>query len=111
MKFAINRDRYSSNSRALILKRGEISKWNPEHTIAVYYRPVLIVKVTCDWDENEVFPIIDDTASIQYRPKSIYVLNGKYYYKNAQKKREYLTLMETGLLLAYILEAQKYLQK
>lgn len=109
MKFAINRDSFYSNSRALILQREE-DIYKRDQLVSVYYRPMIIVKVTCDWDEKEIFPIIEDTDSIQYRPKSIYVLNGKYYYKNAQKKREYLTPIETKSLLDYINVAKKYLE-
>lgn len=111
MKFAIDKSTWNYKDRAEILNREESSTYNPEYVRRVWYRPMIIVKVTCDWDEKDLFPIIDDTDSIQYRPKSIYVNNkGEYYYKNSQKKREYFTPIETKMLLDYMNTAKKYLE-
>lgn len=106
MKFVINRDYNYSRTRAIILQREENG-----YIHTMFYRPSVVIQTTCDWDNNDVFPIVGDTDSIQYRPKSIYVnTKGEYYYKDCNKKVKYLDESDTADLIRWMNAAKLYLE-
>ena len=61
-----------------------------------------------DFDENEEYNILYNTASIQLRPKAIYK-NNKGYYKKVDNKRVYFKEDETIEIEQAINKFKKYL--
>lgn len=61
-----------------------------------------------DFDENEEFNILINTASIQIRPKAIYK-NDKGYYKKTDNKRVFFNEQETLEIENAIEKFKKYL--
>jgi hypothetical protein len=114
MKFAINRSiSYTNEDRVLILERTE-DYFNNGNTYPVKYLPCVLIEVTRDWNNNDEFPIVSDTDSIQIRPKAIFKSSKGYYYKNPGSRTKsgktiYLTDAEVSEMEEFIKRFKKYL--
>jgi len=107
MKFIIVKEiGYTNDDRVVILKREE-DYFKHGHTTEVKYLCNVVVMVTKDWNYDTKFSIVDDTASIQYRPKGIFRNKKGFYYKN--KGTVYLSNDEVEEMLLYMSEALEYL--
>lgn len=109
MKFIIDRTIQQYNGdRVSILRRNE-EHFKGGSKIFVDYLCNVVIAVTKGWDMCDKFPVVDDSCSIQYRPKGIYSNKKGFYYKN--KKIIYLTNSEVEEMLQYISEASQYLKE
>lgn len=107
MKFIINKEiSYTHEDRICILKRHE-DYFKRGDTIEVKYLCNAVIMVTKDWNIDTKFSIVDDTASIQYRPKGIFRNKKGFYYKN--KGTVYLNKDEVDEMFQYMSEALEYL--
>lgn len=107
MKFVIVQEiSYHQKDRVVILKREEDYFRNSiERTVT--YLCSAVINVTKDWDIDAPISIVDDTHSIQYRPKGIFKSSKGYFYKN--KGTVYLTEIEVQEMFDFIENAKIYL--
>jgi hypothetical protein len=111
MKFIINQEiGYVHKDRVRILKRME-DYFNHGSETEVQYLCNAVIKTTQDWDMEEEFPIVGDTASIQIRPKGIFQNTKGFYYKGPDKKSVYLTKEEMEDMFKYILRAKQFIEE
>lgn len=108
MKFIINKTiQYTQEDRVEILSREEdYFKNGVERTVK--YLCNAVICVTKDWNPDDDFSLVQDTDSIQYRPKGIFKNSKGFYYKN--KGTQYLTDLEKEEMFNFILAAKKYLE-
>ena len=100
MRFAVNRTiSYTNDDRVLILERDE-PYFIDGGLSSVKYLCCALIEVTRDWKDDEEFPIVSDTDSIQIRPKSIFKSSKGYYYKSG--KTIYLTDGEVAEMHEFI---------
>jgi hypothetical protein len=108
MKFIIVKEIcHTHEDRVCILKRYEDYFKRGQETTKVYYLCNAVIQVTKDWNTDTKFSIVDDTASIQYRPKGIFSNKKGFYYKN--KGVIYLTKDEVDEMFQYMSEALEYI--
>lgn len=108
MKFAANRTlEYTSKDRFLIVEREEKYYRNDDNLRLVRYFCCALIEVTRDWKEDDEFPIVSDTDSIQIRPKAIFKSSKGYYYKS--NKTVYLTGDEVKEMETFIKKYKKNL--
>ena len=101
MKFAANRTlEYTSKDRFLIVEREEKYYRNDDSLRLVRYFCCALIEVTRDWKEDDKFPVVSDTDSIQIRPKAIFKSPKGYYYKS--NKTVYLTDVEVEQMNQFI---------
>lgn len=100
MRFAVNRTiSYTNDDRVLILERDE-PYFIDGRLSSVKYLCCALIEVTRDWEDDEEFPIVSDTDSIQIRPKGIFKSSKGYYYKSG--KTIYLTDGEVSEMYEFI---------
>jgi len=107
MKFAANRTiGYTNDDRVLILQREEQYLSTSDRLTSVKYLCCALIEVTRDWMDDDEFPIVSDTDSIQIRPKGIFKSSKGHYYKSG--KTIYLTDEEVNQMNEFI---NKFLNK
>lgn len=101
MKFAVNRTiSYTSDDRVLIFEKNEKYISTVDNLFQVKYLCCALIEVTRDWKDDDEFPIVSDTDSIQIRPKGIFKSSKGYYYKSG--KTIYLTDEEVNQMNDFI---------
>lgn len=106
MKFAANRTiSYTNDDRVLILQREEKYFRNSDKLTSVKYLCCALIEVTRDWKDDDEFPVVSDTDSIQIRPKAIFKSSKGYYYKSG--KTIYLTGDEVKEMETFIKKYKK----
>lgn len=112
MKFAVNKTiSYTNDDRVLIFERNE-DYFNNSYVRLVKYLICGLIEVTRDWNDDDEFPIVSDTDSVQIRPKSIFKSSKGYYYKNSSGRNKsaktvYLTESEVNEMLDFIEKFKK----
>ena len=107
MKFVMLEDSstFMNNERVVLSNSFVNKKYNWINTISLGY----LLRIA-DFDENYEFNIIDDTESVQLRPKAIYKTN-KGYYKKLDNKRVYFNEDEVKEIEEAIAKYKNYLKE
>jgi hypothetical protein len=108
MKFLILRDATRLPRDRVILHEREEQFFKTTGRSKVSYSLAAEVH-TEDYDRSNKFPIMRNGWSVQYNPSPVYSSPKGYYYK--VRKKIYLTEQETEEMLAFIKEAEDYLEK
>lgn len=98
MKFIIVKEIcHISDDRVVILKRNEDYFNRGQETTTIKYLCNAVIKVTEDWKlENEI-SVVDDTSSIQYRPKGIFGNNKGTVYLSKEEVDGMFVFMRKAL--------------
>lgn len=104
MKFALNIDygNYSSKDRVIVFE-GEINYFNkPNRLNLCKFHLNALIETTKDFDvySNEI-QFVDDTDSVQIRPKGIHSNSKGYFYK-LKSQRVYLSDYEVSEMFEFI---------
>lgn len=107
MKFVMLEDSstYMNNERVILCDTFVDKRHSWKNTISLGY----LLRIA-DFDENYEFNIIDDTESVQLRPKAIYKTN-KGYYKKLDNKRIYFNEEEVKEIEEAIIKYKNYLEE